>query len=232
MENSSHSRNDAPHEEPDGAAPRRVIDVLHYIQQMIQDGELRPGDQLPTERDLARRLKMSRGSARIGIGYLSAIGIVEMRSGVGAFLSDGATQRRSPSLQLMGCVHHFGRAQAIEACSIVEEAAAELAAGRLIERRSIELAENLAEIYASVLSGEDFMSHEMRFLRLVAESSRNQVLVAVMDMIAAILFSSPKGALRTSEQRRAAADRHHEIYKAIRAGRRESPGRRRKSSSR
>lgn len=210
---------------PIHSTPRSVLAVMQHVQQLIEEGTLHPGDRLPTERELAKQLNMSRGSARIGIGYLVGMGIVEVRSGVGTFLSDGAAHGSGPFLHLLGCLHHFSETQILEARSIVEEAAAALAVERREEHHVRKLAEELTELYASVHCVEEFRTHEMRFHRLVAQSSGNPVLVAAADMIAAVAFSTPLDTPVTPQQRRAAANRHHEIYRAIRMGRRVNPGR-------
>lgn len=196
-----------------------VLEVVRYVQQLISDGVLRPGDRLPTERELAKQLKKCRGSVRAGIGYLAGLGIVEVRRGVGMFLSNGLPHENSPSLELLGRLRHFSRLQTIEARSLLAGRAAALAAERRNEHQVIDLADEMTEIFASVNCPENFATHEVRFHRLIAESSGNQVLVAVMDMIAAVELSNPPDTLQTQQQRRVAANCHHETYKAIRMGR-------------
>lgn len=200
-------------------ASSSVMGVVRYIQQLISDGVLRPGDRLPAERELAKHLKMCRGSVRNGIGYLAGLGIVEVRHGVGMFLSDGVPHANSPSFELLGQLRHFSRLQTIEVRSLLVGRAAALAAQRRNEHHVRDLADEMTEIFASISCPENFATHEVRFHRLIAESSGNQVLVAMMDMIAAVELSNPPDTLQTQQQRRAAANCHHETYKAIRMGR-------------
>ncbi len=62
-------------------APRRKTDsVLNLLGRRIVTGEYAPGDQLPTEAELGKRLKVSRPSLREGLKVLSVKGLVESRT--------------------------------------------------------------------------------------------------------------------------------------------------------
>lgn len=196
--------------------PRRVMDVIEHIQQLIEEGGLQPGDKLPTEREFAKQLNISRGSVRIGIGYLAGMGVMEVRRGVGTFLTDGAGRWKDSSFRMLGAVHGIQLQQMMETRLILEGAAAALAAERATEKHLRELAEEVAEMYVATNCGEQFTTHEMRFHRVIAEASGNAVLAASMDTIATAAFSERRSVDSDEIQRRRAADVHREIYKAIR----------------
>lgn len=73
------------------AAPistERVSDVIaERLAEAIRDGALKPGDQLPTEMQLAREFNVGRTSVREGLGKLRALGLVESRKGLGVFVT-------------------------------------------------------------------------------------------------------------------------------------------------
>ena len=48
-----------------------TMQVVDHVRALIASGEVHPGDRLPPERELARKLKISRSSLRAGIGFLS-----------------------------------------------------------------------------------------------------------------------------------------------------------------
>lgn len=60
-----------------------VADVVRQIASAIQGSELRLGDQLPAERELAQQLRLSRTTVRKGLSRLRELGLVESRSGRG-----------------------------------------------------------------------------------------------------------------------------------------------------
>ncbi len=75
-------------EEPGGHS-QLTLQVVDHVRGLIAIGELRPGDRLPPERELARELKISRSSLRAGIGFLSAMGVLKSRHGASPFVSRG-----------------------------------------------------------------------------------------------------------------------------------------------
>src|ERR1035441_6559745 len=81
--------------------------VVNYIRAKIEDGSLKPGDRIPPERELAKELKISRASLRMGIGYLAAMGVMKVRHGVGTFVADGPAEFGKSSLGLLGALHGF-----------------------------------------------------------------------------------------------------------------------------
>jgi GntR family transcriptional regulator, transcriptional repressor for pyruvate dehydrogenase complex len=62
-------------------------EVSSQIQSLISNGSLRPGDRLPSERELAGKFKVSRESIREALKKLHQIGLVETRSHRGTFVS-------------------------------------------------------------------------------------------------------------------------------------------------
>ncbi|HZQ05535.1 MAG TPA: GntR family transcriptional regulator, partial [Anaerolineae bacterium] len=60
--------------------------VQEEIKNYIIENELRAGDPLPTEGELARQLDISRNSVREAVKSLEALGILEARSGSGLFV--------------------------------------------------------------------------------------------------------------------------------------------------
>src|SRR5256885_14411486 len=92
-------------------------EVVAQLREMIHRGELRPGDRLPPERDLAKLLGVSRPTLRAGIRSLAAVGILQSRQGAGTFVveSDGPPALDSSSLSLMASLHGFTSSEMFEA---------------------------------------------------------------------------------------------------------------------
>ena len=61
--------------------------VLNYVENALVDGTLKVGDCLTTERGLSARLEISRGSVRMGLAVLEAIGIIDNRQGSGNYVN-------------------------------------------------------------------------------------------------------------------------------------------------
>ena len=107
-----------------------TMQVVEHVRSLISSGEVHPGDRLPPERELARKLKISRSSLRAGIGFLSAMGVLKSRHGAGTFVSSGPPALDSSSLSVLGALHGFLPWQMFEARLVLESNVAALAAER------------------------------------------------------------------------------------------------------
>src|ERR1041384_6036616 len=127
-------------------------EVVTQLREMIHRGELRPGDRLPPERDLAKLLGVSRPTLRAGIQWLAAHGVLQSRQGAGSFVVDnnGPPALDSSPLRLMAALHGFTSAEMFEARRSLEMAMAALAAERATGDDMASMAEELAGMYASL----------------------------------------------------------------------------------
>src|SRR5947208_11549048 len=105
-------------------------EVVTQLRSMIHRGDLRPGDRLPPERDLAKLLGVSRPTLRAGIRSLAAVGVLQSRQGAGTFVveSDGTPALDSSPLSLMASLHGLTSGEMFEARRAIEMAVAGLAA--------------------------------------------------------------------------------------------------------
>ena len=111
----------------DAAAAELVVD---FVRGHIERGELRPGDRLPPERELAQQIGVSRPSVRAGLRSLSAMGVVQTRHGSGTYIADGPPQLDSQPLSMLASLHGFTPDQMFEARRVLEVGVAGLAAER------------------------------------------------------------------------------------------------------
>jgi GntR family transcriptional repressor for pyruvate dehydrogenase complex len=190
-----------PRKKQDLPDTHRTMQVVNHIRSLIEKGTLQPGDKIPPEREFARELKISRASLRTGIGYLAAMGMMKVRHGIGTFVSDGPAEFGKSSLGLMGALHGFQSWQMFEARLILES----------------NLAEEVAEIFASIDRPADFLIHDVLFHRIVSQASGNPILAAVMETITSALYDRRRKTAERSTTLRESAEMHRMIYRAIRA---------------
>src|SRR5690348_1932176 len=81
--------------------------VLGRIRRMIEAGELKPGDRLPAERELAQRFKISRASLRAALHSLAGMGLVQFRHGSGTYITEGPPLLSEGPLALLASLHGF-----------------------------------------------------------------------------------------------------------------------------
>jgi GntR family transcriptional repressor for pyruvate dehydrogenase complex len=209
-------------EEPD---THRTMQVVNYIRSLIENGTLQPGDKIPPEREFAQSLNISRASLRTGIGYLAAMGVMKIRHGVGTFVADGPAEFGKTSFSLMGALHGFQSWQMFEARLILESNLAALAAERGKEEHHTALAEEVAEIFASVEHPADFLIHDVLFHRIVSQASGNPILAVLMETVTSAMYEKRRKTVERSIDLRESAEMHRLIFRAIRS---RNPGEARK----
>lgn len=190
--------------------------VIEHIRRSIAEHALNPGDRLPAERELAARLNISRATLRTGIGYLAAIGILRIRTGVGTFVADGPPEIGSLSFQMMRAMHGFDTRQMFEARMLLESSLAALAAERGRESDLTVISEEVTEMYATGNSPDEFLIHDVLFHRAIARASGNPVLAGLMETIAGALYEERRRSMEHRVNLRELAEVHREIYRAIR----------------
>ncbi|GAB2998101.1 FadR family transcriptional regulator [Amycolatopsis acidiphila] len=158
-------------------------DAIEAIKQMIVDGELKPGDRLPREPDLAERLGLSRNSLREAVRALSLIHVLDVRRGDGTYVTS-----LEPSLLMdaMGFVVDFHRddtvLQFLEARRAIEPAVTELAAMRM-STTDIEGLAVLLDSLGAEPTVEQLVDNDLEFHRRIAAGSGNAVLASLLESV-------------------------------------------------
>jgi GntR family transcriptional repressor for pyruvate dehydrogenase complex len=195
-------------------------DVVSRLREMIHQGELRPGDRLPPERDLAKQLGISRPTLRAGIRTLSAVGVLKSKQGAGTFVVEAAASPALDSnpLRLLASLHGFSSAEMFEARLLLEMAIAGLAAERATSEHLAALAEELAEMFATLDEPEEYLVHDMRFHQTIAAASGNRIITALMNMVVSILFDVRSKTVYRAHDLKESAEMHRQIFRSIREG--------------
>jgi len=100
---------------------------------------------------------------------------------------------------------------------ILESNLAALAAERAKEEHHTALAEEVAEIFASMDSPADFLIHDVLFHRIVAQASGNPILAALMETVTSSMYDRRRRTVERSTDLRESAEMHRMIFRAIRA---------------
>ena len=209
-----HDNDDRPVRESEGSTEQ----VVSYVRNLIERGELRPGDRLPAERDLAIHIGVSRPTVRAGLRALAAMGVVQSRHGSGTFIPSGPPSLGTEALSFLAALHGFTRDEMYEARRILEVGAAGLAAERATHEQIATLAEEVAGMFASMDDPRVFLVHDINFHRAVAAASGNPIVASIVEMVSALYYERRRDtAVRASDRDlKDAADMHRRIYQAIR----------------
>jgi GntR family transcriptional repressor for pyruvate dehydrogenase complex len=192
--------------------------VVAHVRTLIERGALRPGDRLPAERDLASQIGVSRPTVRSGLHALAAMGVVRSRHGSGTFIPVGPPALAPEALSLLAALHGFSRDEMYEARRVLEVGAAGLAAERATPDQLATLADEVTNLFALMTEPQAFLVHDLTFHRIVAASSGNPILAALIEMVSALYYERRRQTAERAANRdlRAAAEAHRRIYQAIR----------------
>lgn len=192
--------------------------VMSFVRARIDRGELKPGDRLPAERDLAAQIGVSRPTVRAGLRALAAMGVVRSRHGSGTYIPDGPPTLGSEPLSFLAALHGFTREEMYETRRILEVGAAGLAAERATPDRIATLAEEVASLFATLNDPQQFLVHDINFHRAVAVASGNPIVASLVEMVSELYYERRRETAGHASDRdlRDAAEMHRRIYQAIR----------------
>lgn len=162
--------------------------IVQQIEDSIVKGELKPGDQLPAERDLAQRFGVSRTAVREAVKALREKGLVEAYSGRGTFVRDGTTQAVRQSLDLMVKIgQHDGLPHLAEVRAILEPEIAVLAAERIRESELATMREAFIQMDRAGRDPQAYIEADLDFHLALAEGADNPLILSLLDSIVGLL---------------------------------------------
>jgi GntR family transcriptional regulator, transcriptional repressor for pyruvate dehydrogenase complex len=202
--------------EPPSLEGQTPDQVVHHVALLIERGELRPGDRLPPERELALELGVSRPTVRAGLHALAAMGVTESRQGAGTFITGGPPRLGAGPLSFLAALHGFSRDQIFEARKILEVGAAGLAAELGLSDRLAPMAEEVTGMFANLSEPQTFLLHDIRFHRAVAGAAGNPVLLALVEMVSSLVWEQRRLTVERAHDLKESAEMHRRIYQAIR----------------
>lgn len=197
--------------------------AVNQIRELIRAGVLKPGQKLPTEKELANQLGISRPSFREALRILEAIGMVQTLKGVGTFIaqqaSSGAVDDLVSELFTLGDPFDL-----IETRDIVESGIAALVAMRASPGDIDQLEAMVSTVEAASHPPEHHpMEPDLEFHYALARLTRNPILMELMQIIADRLkqrvWQTVRPQLINGLAESGILGRHHrKILDAIKAG--------------
>ncbi len=198
--------------------------IVQQIEESIVKGVLKPGDQLPAERELAQRFGVSRTAVREAVKALREKGLVEAYSGRGTFITDGTTQAVRQSLDLMVKIgQQDGSTHLAEVRAILEPEIAALAATRVQEQELVAMREAVAVMDKAGQDPDAYIEADLDFHLALAEGADNPLILSLLDSIVGLLreqrlriFTVPGGPERGQIHHKKILDavEHHDAERA------------------
>lgn len=152
--------------------------VIDHVTGRIASGELKKGDKLPNERELAAQLNVSRVSLREALSSLAVAGIVEPRQGAGTYIGGFDSAKIAQTVYLFALLDRAGLTDVLKTQRAVEAESARLAAVCADESHRAEIRAALAQVEESGTAEAHLAFHQA-----VAAASGNGFLAMLLETI-------------------------------------------------
>lgn len=190
--------------------------IVEQIESRILSGDLKPGDRLAPERELAEQFGVSRTAIREAVKALTLKGLVEVLPGRGTFVINSTPQALRHSLDLM---IKFDGAEGIrslvEVREILEPEIAALAASRASDEQVAAMQEIVSMMDATIEDIDPFIEADLDFHLTLAESTRNLLIPTLVDTLVALLREHRKRIALVEGGIIRAQDHHKHIMQAV-----------------
>lgn len=197
--------------------------VVRQIEQLVLRGILRPGDRLPSERELSERLGVSRPSLREAVSELQARGLLATRAGAGIYVADVLGSAFSPALIRLFAAHEEAVFDYIAFRRDLESIAAARAAtyGSDTDLKVIQTVFDKMEAAHSKRNPADEAELDAEFHLAIIDASHNVILLHMMrasfDLLREGVFFNRQIMFKNRTTRDLLLEHHRAINAALQA---------------
>jgi GntR family transcriptional repressor for pyruvate dehydrogenase complex len=191
--------------------------IVGQIDALIREGRWAPGDQIPPERELAERFRVSRTSVREALRALEMQGVIESRQGGGTFVRTADTEALVPPLAAAILRGRRELAEVLEVRELIEPSIARLAASRATIEHVSELEHLLDRQQDCIANGRPFVDEDTAFHYTLARAADNHILLRLHNVILDLLRESRQSYLHVPDRPQMSLRGHEAILAAIKS---------------
>jgi GntR family transcriptional regulator, transcriptional repressor for pyruvate dehydrogenase complex len=193
------------------------VELTRHLLDYLLSGQFKPGQRIPSERQLAEAMSVGRSAVRDALRPLAAFGLLDVRVGDGTYLSDPNTDLLPRLIEWGMLLNERSVVDLIEVRWHFEVVTARLAAERRSELDVADLRHKLAEL-AAAKTPDTFSRADTAFHLRIAEASGNTVLAGMLHRIQTLLRVWVLRIQTTHPQLESTYREHLPIMEAIAAG--------------
>ena len=197
----------------------RISDkVYDQIVSLISSGQLKPGDKIPSERELAAELGVSRQSIREAMNRAEVMGLIKVRQGEGSFILSTFQESVKQPLSLIIEKEAERTFDFIEIRKVVEGWCAEEASRMATDEEIDAMGELLEKMKKIASKDRRWEELDVALHFAIATATHNVIAIHIMEAIKGCFstFFRFRSAITSSEKMDLLWQHHNEIYKAIR----------------
>jgi len=197
---------------------RLYEEIVKQLKDLIHNGSLKPGDKLPSERELALQLNVSRTAIREALRSMESMGFIESKVGGGTFVrqitfndvidpfSNILSQDKKLILELF------------DVRLLLEVEIARLAARNITPEKAYEIGKTIDEMEKEIASGGVGIKADNAFHDALAVAAGNSAMMKILNMCGDLLSSTRMATLEIPGQYKRTLEHHKLIFEAVRNG--------------
>ena len=190
-------------------------EIVENVKEMIEKDRLKSGEKLPGERELAEVFRVSRSSVREALRSLESQGLLESRQGDGTYIARQPVESLVNPLAAVIFTEKDSQMELFEMRRLIEPQIAYLAAERATEEEIARLEEALVLQEQAIAKGETGTEVDKLFHYLMAEVTKNKVLLRLTDHMRELLAESREKYLQVAGRPEKSIARHRQVLDAI-----------------
>lgn len=192
-------------------------DIIEQVRDLVTSGRLKPGDRLPSERELSQAMSVSRSSVREAVRAMESLGLIQARAGEGTFVASLSGSRGSDPIVASLLQDWSTQHKLFEVRRVIEPDLAALAARRATADQIERLRAILDDQEAEIARGGTGVKQDSLFHFRMAEATGNEALVRIVDSLMDFLLKTREESLQHDERPARSLQQHRAILAAIEA---------------
>jgi GntR family transcriptional regulator, transcriptional repressor for pyruvate dehydrogenase complex len=199
-------------------------EIVERIIDLISQRVLKPGERLPSEKELASQFGVGRTTIREALRSLAVLGIVDGRVGEGTFVSSTNRRYLEKALQWGLLIDRKDVRDLIETRLLLESQTAFWASQRATQLNLQEIEAAVKRMEDSIHDPESYLQADLQFHISIAQASQNSILYQLVSMTRGYLQAWIQRSLsrptprKTQQRAEVSIQEHQKILQAIRSG--------------
>lgn len=197
---------------------RLYEEIIKQIQELVRTGELKPGQRLPPERELALQLNVSRTAIREALRSLEMMGFIDSKVGEGTYIRQVTMENVIKPFSRILSQDKKLMIELIDVRLLLEVEISKLAAMQL-DKIKIDAIENALKLMENeIADGGIGLKGDNAFHDAIAMASGNSAMSKILGMCGDLLSNTREATLRIPGQPEKTIEDHRKIFEAIKSG--------------
>lgn len=155
--------------------------IIEQITDLLARGVLKPGDRIPSEKQLCLRFGVGRTSVREALRSLAVMGVLEAHMGDGTFVTEDASRFMERSFQWGLMLNPRLVENLVETRLMLESHTAFLAAAKSTAEDLEQVRESILQMEGSIADPAQYLEHDLQFHLTIAKATQNSILQSLLS---------------------------------------------------